>query len=208
MTLPPPVFALDIRPGEPTLPIAAGLLVLGYLLGSFPGSVLVGRLAGIDAAAQGERNPGSANVWKLAGPGPGIAALLLDLGRAVAPALVGMWVAGWWGAWVAGIGAVAGSLRPVLPRLRGGRGVAAGIGVALVLDPPAFAIALGVGALVYLAGRRRPLAIAAGIATYPGVFALLSVRTPESLVALGGVGALYLVLVAGFWLTRRRAEAG
>ena len=206
--LPPPVYALDIWPEAVPLLVSAGLGVIGYIVGSFPGSLFVGRLVGIDPASEGERNPGSANVWKLAGPGPGIAALLLDLGRAVLPALIGLAVAGWWGAWAAGIGAVAGSMRPAWPALRGGRGVAAGIGVALVLNPPAFAVALGVGALAYLVGRRRAPAITTGIAVYPVTFALLSVRSPEELLALGGVGALYLALVAGFWVTRRRQAPG
>lgn len=206
--MPPPIYALDIWAEAVPLLVSVGLGVLGYVVGSFPGSLVVGRLVGIDPASEGERNPGSANVWKLAGPGPGFAALLLDLGRAVLPALIGLAVAGWWGAWTAGIGAVAGSMRPAWPGLRGGRGVAAGIGVALVLDPPAFAVALGVGALAYLVGRRRAPAITAGIAAYPVAFALLSVRSPEELLALGGVGALYLALVAGFWLTRRRQAPG
>lgn len=208
MTLPPPVFVLDIRPEDVPLIMSAGLLAVGYVFGSLPGSMLVGRLVGIDPAAQGERNPGSANIWKLAGPGPGIAALLLDLGRAVLPALIGLAVAGWWGAWTAGIGAVVGSMRPVWPALRGGRGVAAGIGVALVLNPPAFTVAFGTGVLVYLVGRQRAPAITAGIAVYPFAFALLSVRTAAELLALAGVGGLYLVLVGGFWLTRRRSPNG
>jgi glycerol-3-phosphate acyltransferase PlsY len=202
-----PIFPLDIRVDDIPLLASAGLLLLGYVLGSFPGSLLVGRLVGIDPAAEGERHPGAANVWKLAGPGPGMAALLLDLGRAVLPALAGLWLAGWWGAWTAGIGAVLGSMRPIWPAWRGGRGVAAGIGVALVLNPPAFAAALGTGAGTYLVMRRRARAIAIGIATFPIAFVLLSVRTPDELLALGGVGLLYLVLVAGFWLTRRRATA-
>lgn len=205
MDLGPPIFALDIR-SESIPPLASlGLLVLGYLAGSFPGSLVVGRLVGIDPATQGERNPGSANVWKLAGPGPGVAALLLDLGRAVLPALAGLLLAGWWGAWTAGIGAVVGSMRPAWPAWRGGRGVAAGIGVALILNPPAFAVALAAGAGAFLIARRRAPAIATGIAAFPVAFALLSVRSPDELLALGGVGALYLVLVAGFWLTRRRS---
>ncbi len=203
-----PLFALDIRSEPVPLLVSAALLAFGYVIGSFPGSLLVGRLVGIDPSAQGERNPGSANVWKLAGPGPGMAALLLDLGRAILPALVGLWVAGWWGAWTAGVGAVVGSMRPVWPAWRGGRGVAAGIGAALVLNPPAFAIALAVGAVTYLVGRRRAPAITMGIASYPVAFALLSVRSPDELLALGGIGALYLLLVGGFWVTRRRAETG
>lgn len=106
--------------------------LLGFLLGSIPFSVLIGRLgAGVDIRRYGDHNPGSTNVlraagWKLATP-----ALLLDYLKGALP--VGI---AWFWVGLSGYPIVPVALAPVLGhafspwlRWRGGKAVAATFGV-------------------------------------------------------------------------------
>jgi acyl phosphate:glycerol-3-phosphate acyltransferase len=62
------------------------LALLGaFLLGSLPWGLWLGRLLrGIDVRRQGSGNLGATNVYRVLGPGPGIAVLLLDAGKGAA----------------------------------------------------------------------------------------------------------------------------
>lgn len=188
--------------------LALALVAIGWVSGSFPSAVIVGRAAGIDPRVEGERNPGSANVWRLAGPRAGLAVLLLDGAKALLPGLLGWAVAGYWGAVGAGVGAVAGSIRPVVPTWRGGRGVGAAVGAAIAMNPAAAAVGLAAAAVGWAVLRRASRAIAVGFAAYPIAWAVLDVRDPETLLALAGCGLLYLVTLAGWLATRDRGRAG
>jgi len=187
--------------------LALALLALGWVAGSLPSAVLVGRAAGIDPRTQGERNPGAANVWRLAGPRAGLAVLLLDVSKALLPALAGWAVAGYWGAVTAGVGAVAGAIRPVVPGWRGGRGVGAAVGAGLAMNPVAAAVGLIAAGAGWLGFRRASRATALGFLAYPVAWAALFVRDPESLLAFAGCGLLYLVTLAGWLSTRSRRPA-
>ena len=53
-------------------------ILLAFLLGSLPFAVWLGRLAGVDPRTVGDGNPGTFNVWKLAGWQVGVPVLVLD----------------------------------------------------------------------------------------------------------------------------------
>jgi glycerol-3-phosphate acyltransferase PlsY len=184
--------------------VALGLLALGWVAGSFPSAVLVGRAVGIDPRTAGEGNPGAANVGRLAGPRAGLAVLLLDAGKAILPALLGWAVAGYWGAVTAGVGAVAGSIRPVVPGWRGGRGVGAAAGAAIAINPAAAAVGLVAAGIGWLVLQRASRATAIGFVAYPVAWAALFVRDRDSLLAMAGCGLLYLVALGGWLATRGR----
>jgi glycerol-3-phosphate acyltransferase PlsY len=166
-------------------------VLAGYLLGSVPFAVLVGRLAGVDPQAEGERNPGAWNLWGLAGVRTGLVTFLLDAGKGAAATVAGMAAAGWWGGALAGLAAMAGHDWPLWSGFRGGgRGVATFMGAAAVLSPPASLAALGLIAVtVPLVGIMR--AVALGTLAYPLAFALLQ---PDAR-RLVPVGFAYLLLL-------------
>ncbi len=194
--------------GWPTLPFgtAVALLLLGWACGSFPSAVIVGRAVGIDVLRQGEGNPGSANVWHLAGPAAGAAVLVLDLARAVVPGLVGWAVGGYWGAVFGALGAVIGSVRPIVPGLRGGRGVGTAAGALLVIEPVAGLVGLAVALVAWLAVRRAPTATAVGFVAYPVAWLVLGVRSVDTLVPMAGAGLIALVAAARWAATRGRGR--
>jgi len=63
----------------------AFMVVAGFLVGSVPFSLWMGRLGGVrDVRRHGSRNPGAANVWKSAGRLLGVATGALDAGKGAA----------------------------------------------------------------------------------------------------------------------------
>jgi len=115
-------------------------ILLGYLLGSISGSLLLGRLRGVDIRRQGSGNAGGTNALRTQGFRFALGVIVIDLGKAALAA----W-AGGYGiaderhalivALLAGAAAAAGHVWPVYFGFRGGKGVAAVLGVLLVLWP-------------------------------------------------------------------------
>lgn len=193
-----------IASAAPHLDLLRTLVALlgGYLVGSLPVSAWVGAAAGVDVRREGERNPGAANVWKLAGPGWGLLALAGDLAKGILPVAIGVVTFSWWTGWAAGIGALAGAVWPALGRVAGGRGVAALAGACIALAPPVALAGILLTLLVLAAARvtgrnGRVAAITVGFATYPFLFL---VAQPD-LVRLAGIGLLYLVAAARYTVT-------
>jgi glycerol-3-phosphate acyltransferase PlsY len=116
---------------------AVALLVpLAYLLGTFPSAAIVARRKGVDITAEGSGNPGASNTFRLLGWKWGVLVFALDAAKGAIAAAVGLVVAdGHVGAYVLGIAAIVGHMFPVMRHFKGGRGVATGAGVLLVIFP-------------------------------------------------------------------------
>ena len=65
------------------------IILLGYILGSIPFSLLIARLFGVpDLRKVGSGNTGATNVMRTAGKFPALIAALLDIGKGVAAVLL------------------------------------------------------------------------------------------------------------------------
>lgn len=124
------------------------VVLLAYLLGSIPFGYLLVRLSvGGDVRETGSGGTGATNVTRRAGKGVGVLTLLLDLLKGMAAVLIarrllGVGEGGEWWVCAAAAAAVLGHVFPVWLRFRGGKGVATGSGVFLVLAPLATLCAL------------------------------------------------------------------
>src|SRR4051812_32199652 len=193
------------------MPDALALLValaVGYVVGSLPLARRVGLAAGVDPLTQGERNPGSANVWKLAGPRAGLVALAADLGKGLVPALAGRVLVTWAAGWAAGLGAILGHAWPSFGRLAGGRAIATFSGACIGLEPIAGLSSVGICLATLLTaravGRRgRVAAIAAGVGSFP----MLAWLGDPELARLVGILVLYLVTFVRYVATRPHPAA-
>ncbi|MDQ3745389.1 MAG: glycerol-3-phosphate acyltransferase, partial [Acidobacteriota bacterium] len=130
------------------------IVLLAYLLGSIPFGYLVVRAAGGgDVRETGSGGTGATNVTRRAGKWAGVMTLLLDALKGAAAVLVARWVlsdganADWWVA-ASALAVVAGHVFPVWLGFRGGKGVATGLGVFLVLAPLAVLCALVVFVII------------------------------------------------------------
>jgi acyl phosphate:glycerol-3-phosphate acyltransferase len=121
--------------------------LLGYLLGSIVGSLVVGRLrGGVDIRTLGSGNAGGTNALRTQGKSFAIWVLVIDIGKGwVAARLVPEWVLPGVGVaadelrvWMpvaCGLAAILGHVYPAWYGFRGGKGVATLIGVVLGIDP-------------------------------------------------------------------------
>ena len=172
-----------------------GLLIMAYLLGSLSGSLLLGRLHGIDIRTQGSGNAGGTNALRTQGWRFALGVVLLDVGKGVAATLLalhladtGLALSAYAQALAAGFAAALGHIFPLYFGFRGGKGAATLAGVVGVLLPLALAPLLVlwllvlwttgyVGLATVIAGLALPLAALlapAGTQTAFAVFAAAS----------------------------------
>lgn len=170
----------------------------GYLLGSIPTGVLVGRAAaGIDVRKYGSRVSGATNVLRTAGPGAAAATFGLDTAKGYLAAKLGQGLAGDEGAVAASVGAAVGHSWPVFAEFKGGRSVLTCWGSLLAIDPPAAAAAVTAGAGTAASTRY----VSAGALTGVGVAAIASLLRARKRPAKGPVFSLFAV---GFLAYRHR----
>jgi glycerol-3-phosphate acyltransferase PlsY len=143
----------------------AAAAIAGYLLGSFPSGVIVGRLFGnVDPRSRGSGKTGATNVLRTLGPGPAALVVVFDVGKGVVAVLLARYVfmpvaAGatanmqGWAEAAAGFAALCGHNFSIFIHFTGGRGVATGGGTMLAISPVAFGCAL-VGLIVPIAVTR------------------------------------------------------
>jgi glycerol-3-phosphate acyltransferase PlsY len=131
------------------------LIVICYLVGSFPAAYLVGRLRyGVDIRELGDGNPGAENVWRSLGRPAGLAVGLVDIAKGTLAVFVGrQLVDAPGGAMLGGLAAVAGHHWPPYLGLRGGRGAATLMGALLLTIPQATIPLALLGALPLVAFR-------------------------------------------------------
>ncbi len=123
------------------LPVA----LLGYLLGSVSGSLLLGRLNGVDIRSMGSGNAGGTNALRSVGWLFALAVVIIDIGKGVIAALMAPLVPAMHGpahvlepsglAAVAGLAAVLGHVWPLYFGFRGGKGAGTAVGVVAVVAP-------------------------------------------------------------------------
>jgi glycerol-3-phosphate acyltransferase PlsY len=167
--------------------MALGLLLvaIAYLSGSVPyGLLLTRKLTGVDVRTIGSGNIGATNAARAGGRGLGLLVLALDVGKAVVPVLAarallrGAPAADVWLTAVA-CAAFAGHVYPVWLRFHGGKGVATGLGIFVVLAPWAALAGLAAYALVYGITRTSSLGSLTGtIVCCATTFLLAGPRSP------------------------------
>jgi glycerol-3-phosphate acyltransferase PlsY len=162
-------------------------LACGYILGSIPTSIIVGRLyGGVDIRRFGSGNPGTTNVIRQLGWGPGAAVFLVDSAKGyLAVLLVGLLNLDPF-AWgndsaraVAGAGAVAGHIWTLFAGFRGGKGVATAFGALLALQAGAAFICALIFASTVLLTRIVSLASLVSAASMAPALLLLGLMTEE-----------------------------
>lgn len=149
---------------------AIPLIAASYLLGTAPTAALVGRRSGHDVTSEGSGNPGASNTFRVAGARAGATVLALDLAKGAIAALVGLVVGGRALALACGVAAVVGHSFPVTRGLRGGRGVATGAGLAIVLWPlTAAALAVAWAVVARAAGKAALASLVVAVGLPAGV---------------------------------------
>ena len=113
------------------------IVIVAYLIGSIPfGYLIVRKTMGADIRQTGSGGTGATNVSRRAGKAAGVLTLLLDAAKGCVAVVVAKAVSGDdWVIAAAAIAALVGHIFPVWLSFRGGKGVATGVGIFLVLAP-------------------------------------------------------------------------
>jgi glycerol-3-phosphate acyltransferase PlsY len=148
--------------------LSAFVVALAYLIGSIPFGYLIVRLTGRgDVRQTGSGGTGATNVSRRAGKAAGILTLILDAFKGAIAVLIAARFSDGWVIGAAAIAVIAGHVFPVWLGFRGGKGVATGVGVFLVLAPLAVLFAGVVFLTLFLFTRYVSLGSIAGAATIP-----------------------------------------
>lgn len=144
--------------------------VISYFLGSIPFGYLIVKLShGRDVRSSGSGNIGATNVTRVAGKAAGFATFLLDGGKGY----LAVWLAMHWFhadvLWVmiAAVVAVLGHMFSCWLKLRGGKGVATGLGVFLPISWQAMVAAIVLWLIVLAFWKFVSLASIAAAAALP-----------------------------------------
>jgi len=156
----------------------------GYLSGSIPFGLLLGKVAGLgDIRTKGSGNIGATNVLRLGGKGLGAVTLFLDAVKGVLPVLAAAQVSDD-AAVAAALGAFVGHLFPVWLRFRGGKGVAVALGVLLALSFKVGAMLCLIWLAVAMMARTSSISSLTTFVAAPVIAALLTADSQLVTVAL------------------------
>ena len=176
------------------------VVLIGYLLGSIPFGLLIGRRsAKADIRQVGSGKTGATNVLRVAGKKAAALVLILDISKGALAVLFAGWIigenylamgdSGFWpmrsAQVLAALAALCGHSWSVFLKFKGGRGVATFFGGMAALYPPA--ALFGVAVLVIVAGLTRYMSLG----SVSGAVATYVILVP--LTILKGVAIEYLV---------------
>jgi glycerol-3-phosphate acyltransferase PlsY len=165
---------------------------VGYLVGSVPVALLVGRAHHVDPRVAGDGNPGYWNAKALLGRRAAVPVFVGDTVKGTAAGPFGLAVATACGlpphpamvvTWCAVAAAMVGHAWPVFAGFRGGRSILTFVGGMAVLSPRTFAVGVAVVVVVSLAARSFAWGARAGMASVP--LAELVVDGPYRTAAVG-----------------------
>jgi glycerol-3-phosphate acyltransferase PlsY len=151
--------------------------VIGYLFGSIPTAVWIGRFYyNLDVREHGSKNAGATNTFRVLGKKPGIIVLLIDVLKGIIASifpilfmdihemsyafLISLRL-------VSSIFSMIGHVLPVFAGFKGGKGVATSLGVLIGLQPFAALLCFSVFLLVFVSFKFVSLGAIMSAVTYP-----------------------------------------
>jgi len=147
------------------------MILLSYLLGSMPTSIIASKLLkGIDIREHGSGNAGATNVFRVMGWKAGLAVLLIDIAKGFIPTIA-FYKIGMKGVdWpiinlqiLAGISAIFGHIWTIFAGFKGGKGVGTGAGMLIGLAP--FAVVVGLIVFIIVVAISRFISLGSIIAS-------------------------------------------
>ena len=139
------------------------LIVISYLIGSFPTAVWVGKIFhNIDIREHGSNNAGATNTFRVLGNKWGWIVLVIDVSKGYLAASLPLFLGGLYLGFkdelliyqlIASFCAIIGHVFPVFANFRGGKGVATTLGIILSINLDTALISLGIFLIVFLMTR-------------------------------------------------------
>ena len=196
-------------------PLDALVIAAGYLAGSLPMGLFVGRLRGVDLRAHGSGNIGATNAGRVLGKRWFFVVFALDFAKSFVPVLLAQRLGPGTPdergpvALLTGVAAVLGHVFPVFLRFKGGKGVATAAGLFGALAPVQAAIAF----VAWLVGTKGSGYVSVGsiaaAIVLPATCWLLPWALPDArLLAVDPWTRWAALLVAALIVWRHRSNIG
>lgn len=189
--------------------IAAGVVIIAYLIGSVNFAVIVsGAFTGKDVRKTGSGNAGATNVLRTVGVLPGVLTFVLDAFKGFAACFIGKSVFGMlfaqtansfflaeYGAYICCIAVMLGHVFPVFFGFKGGKAVACSVGTFAVCCP--LAIILGLCAFAICLLISKIVSLSSLVATVFVVGTAVTVELAVSSAEYNVLPTVTLIIVAG-----------
>lgn len=173
------IFPYIFHQKERTFMIRVICLVIGYFIGCIQTAYVVGRFMGVDIREHGSGNAGATNAIRVLGAKAGLFVFACDilkamLGYLICSLLFSPDVSFFMGGNVllgayAGLGVILGHNFPFYLKFRGGKGIAATMGLALILDARVALICYAIGFGILFISRYVSLGSLIAIVIFPVV---------------------------------------
>lgn len=170
------------------------IMILGYLIGSIPSGLIIGkRLCDTDLRQFGSKNIGATNAFRTLGLWPAIWVFLADAAKGVIAVYLASHVLDTSIALlVGGIAVIAGHNWSIFLNFTGGRGVATALGVIAVLVPTVTILVFLVWAVIVYVTRYVSLASIVAAVLVPMLMWFMNERT--EFIYFGLIAALFVVV--------------
>jgi len=186
----------------------AVIVVVGYLLGNISMGIIVSGRYHMDIRKHGSGNAGTTNVLRTLGWLPSVVTLLGDALKSFASSMLGLWLAGVPGLLVGGLMAIIGHNWPIFNGFRGGKGMAAALGMVFALN---WLVALGfLGLEALIAGLTGYMSVAsiATSALFPVIIGVVYRGDPQFFIYLAFSVALAIITIFSHRTNIRRLING
>lgn len=169
------------------------VVLCSYVIGSIPSGLILGKtLWNVDLREHGSKNIGATNAWRTLGKLPGIMVFVADLLKGMIGVYLGMLLVGTSTAMIiGGIMVIVGHSLSLFLKFKGGKGVATGLGVIIMLMPTVSAIVFIIWFVIVILSKYVSLASIIAAICVP-IFAFI-LGMPLEFVAFGVVAALFVI---------------
>ena len=171
-------------------------VLVGYALGNFSPSYLLGRIAGYDIRKEGSGNAGASNALVTMGKGPAAISAFVDILKAFLPVFLLLHVIPYPPECthlpaVTGVCIILGHMFPFWMQFRGGKGFASLLGLSFALSWQFLLICLGILAVILLVTRYIALASILCAAALP-VFWFLRTGDVTETILFSGIAVIII----------------
>ncbi|HJG08159.1 MAG TPA: glycerol-3-phosphate 1-O-acyltransferase PlsY [Megamonas hypermegale] len=169
------------------------VILCSYIIGSIPSGLILGKIFwNVDLREYGSKNIGATNAWRTLGKLPGFIVFVADLLKGMIGVYLGMLLVGTSTAMIiGGIVAIIGHSLSLFLKFKGGKGVATGLGVIIMLMPTVSAIVFIIWLVIVMISKYVSLASIIAAICVP-IFAFI-LGMPFEFVAFGVVAALFVI---------------
>ena len=169
------------------------VILCSYIIGSIPSGLILGKTFwNVDLREYGSKNIGATNAWRTLGKLPGFIVFVADLLKGMIGVYLGMLLVGTSTAMIiGGIVAIIGHSLSLFLKFKGGKGVATGLGVIIMLMPTVSAIVFIIWLVIVMISKSVSLASIIAAICAP-IFAFI-LGMPFEFVAFGVVAAVFVI---------------